>query len=67
VPIARPVTMPVAEPIGATAGSLLLHVPPLTAELKVDAELIQILVVPVMADGIGRTETVVVVIPHGNE
>lgn len=61
-PAATPVTVPVTEPTVATATVLLLHTPPVVAELSVVADPAHTLVVPVIAAGIALTVTVVVVL-----
>jgi hypothetical protein len=59
-PTALAVTTPVVALIDAMAILLLLHVPPMTASVSVWEVPRQILVIPVIGDGIGITVTVVV-------
>lgn len=59
VPAEAPLTTPLEAPIVATAGLLLLHVPPVTALLSVVVPPTQIVVVPVIAD-VGLTVSVAV-------
>ena len=61
VPANTPVTIPVEEPIVATVGVLLLHVPPVVASLNVVVEPSQTVNVPVIPAGDGLTVTIVVV------
>jgi hypothetical protein len=60
VPMPVLITTPDAEPIVAIATSLLLHVPPLVASLKVMLFPVQIIVAPVMAAGYGLTVAVTI-------
>ena len=54
VPADTPVTMPLAEPIVATAGVLLLHVPPVVMLERVVVAPIHVVSVPVMGDEIAE-------------
>jgi len=58
VPVVPPVTVPVEEPIAATDGLLLVHVPPATLSVKVVARPAQT-GGEVMTDGNGLTVTMV--------
>jgi hypothetical protein len=58
VPAEMPETVPEDEPIAATDGLLLVHVPPASALLSVVANPTQALSVPVIAAGRGLTVTV---------
>ena len=61
VPAVEPaVTTPDVLPILAMVGSLLLHSPPEVASLSVLLAPTQALSVPVIADGVGATVTIVV-------
>ena len=59
VPFEIPVTTPLEEPTVATAGTLLIHVPPPGEELNVLVEPVQRPSTPVMAPGEELTVTVV--------
>ena len=61
VPTVRPETTPDEDPMVATVGALLLHVPPPVALNKFVVNPIQTLVVPVIAGGFGLTVTDAVV------
>ena len=60
MPTETPFTNPVPEPIVATAGLLLVQLPPAVASARVVVEPMQIVVVPVMGKGGVTTFTVVV-------
>ena len=62
VPAEMPVNVLEApvEPIVATAGTLLLHVPPVVASLSVDEEPTQVIAAPKIEEGIPVTGTLVV-------
>ena len=62
VPVEMPVTRPVAEPTVATAGLLLLHVPPGVADVSVVTAPIQTVDVPAIVAGSGLTVTTAVAI-----
>jgi hypothetical protein len=61
VPAARPLTIPVSEPMVATDNALLLHVPPSEVLLNVPVAPAHTLREPPIADGNGLTVTVSVV------
>jgi hypothetical protein len=52
VPFEMPVTIPVAAPIVATAGVVLLHTPPVDAELSVSGVPVQTMLLPLIAEGV---------------
>jgi hypothetical protein len=58
VPVARPHTVPVVAPTVATAGLLLLQVPPETELVSVLHVNAHMLVIPIMGPGVGNTVTV---------
>jgi len=55
VPAERPVTRPIVEITGATSVLLLLQAPPVVASARVLVPLTQMVVVPVMGAGLGKT------------
>ena len=61
LPILSPDTIPVAVSTAATAGLLLLHMPPLSSLASANALPTHTMLPPVIADGEGRMVTVVVV------
>ena len=67
VPADTPVTIPVPAPTEAIEVLLLLHVPPLVASLSEVVSPTQTLLTPVIADGVGLTVSIIVVVqPAGN-
>lgn len=60
VPAISPLTMPVVDPMVATAVLLLVHVPPDTVLPSVVVKPIHTLVAPVMVVGVGCTVTILV-------
>lgn len=58
MPVVPPVTTPVDDPTVATAVALLLHVPPLTVEVRVDVPLITSDEVPDIVPAEGNELTV---------
>jgi len=59
LPETRPLTMPLDDPIVATDGLLLVHVPPVLPSVKVTDEPAQTLLKPDIAAGAGLTVTTV--------
>jgi hypothetical protein len=62
VPAVRPEIIPLVSPADATAGAVLLHVPPVGVLANVVVEPMHTLVVPVIAVGSGLTVIVFVVL-----
>ena len=60
VPAATPVTRPVEVSMVATAGALLVHLPPEMVEAKVDVLFTQISCVPLSVPAVGAAVTVTV-------
>jgi len=60
VPAATPVTRPVEVSMVATAGALLVHLPPEMVEAKVDVPFTQISSVPLSVPAVGAAVTVTV-------
>lgn len=60
VPVVIPVNKPAVVPMVATVGSLLVQETPVGAQLSTVVDPVQILVIPVIADGNGLTVTVLV-------
>jgi len=58
------VAMPLIEPIMATAGLLLVHVPPVVASCNVETAPWQMLVIPVMPAGVAFTVIALVTAPQ---
>lgn len=66
VPPDTPVTMPEAAPMDPIVGEVLVHKPPVAVLPKVDVKPVHTVVVPVIADGTGFIETLMVLEEHAS-